>query len=73
MAQHMHEDILAISAQGRIQGEAKKVQGAPFFKKNFFFRPEGYSNKPNALQWSRSMWDEVLFLFQSEVRFFTLI
>ena len=26
MTQHMHEDILAISAQGRIQGEAKKVK-----------------------------------------------
>ena len=25
-----------------------------------FFRPEGYSNKPNAKQWSRSMWEEVL-------------
>ena len=23
-------------------------QGVPFFKKKFFFRPEGYSNKPNA-------------------------
>ena len=23
MAQHMHKDVLAISAQGRIQGEAK--------------------------------------------------
>ena len=28
--------------------------------KNFFFRPEGYSNKPNAQQWSKSMWEEVL-------------
>ena len=28
-----------------------------------FFRLEGYSNKPNVYQWSRSMWDEVLLFF----------
>ena len=32
MARHMHKDVLAILAQGRIQGEAKKVTGglSPF-------------------------------------------
>ena len=36
----------------------------------FFFRPEDHSDKPNAKQWSRSMWEEVLLLlvpFQSQV------
>ena len=33
MAQHMHKDVFAISAEGRIQGEAKQVTGVPFFKK----------------------------------------
>ena len=28
--------------------------------RNFFFRPEGDSDKPNGQQWSRSMWEEVL-------------
>ena len=27
MAQHMHKDVFAISAQGRIRGEAKLVTG----------------------------------------------
>ena len=44
-ARHMHKDDLVISAQGRIQGEAKEVTGGgggvPFLKN--FFRPEGYS------------------------------
>ena len=37
---------------------------------NFFFRPEGYSSKPNALQWSRNMWEEVLLFlvpFRSQI------
>ena len=38
----------ARSAQGRIQGGAKIGRGGPLLKKNFFFRLEGYSNKPNA-------------------------
>ena len=38
MARYMHKDVLAISAQGRIQGLAKEGGGAP----------EGYSNKPNS-------------------------
>ena len=34
MAWHMHKDFLAISALGRIQGEAKYVTGGVrFFKK----------------------------------------
>ena len=41
MARHMHKDVLAIFAQGQIQGEAKKIGyrggwgggGVPFFKK----------------------------------------
>ena len=40
--------------------------------KNFFFRSEGYSNKPNAWQWSKNMWEEVCyFWFHSEVKFLT--
>ena len=38
--------------------------------KSFFFRPEGYSNKPNAEQLFRSIWEEVfLFLvpFESQI------
>ena len=36
MAWHMHSNVLAISAQGRIQGEAKLVTGVPF--KNFLLQ-----------------------------------
>ena len=35
MAWHMHKDVLVISAQGRIQGEANRLPGGgvfPFFK-----------------------------------------
>ena len=39
--------------------------------RNLFFRPIGYSSKPNAKRWSRSMWDEELFWFHSEVQFLT--
>ena len=38
----------ARSVQGRIQGRAKKGHGGSPSSGNFFFRPEGYSNKPNA-------------------------
>ena len=38
----------ARSAQGRIQGGAKLGHGGSPSSKNFFFRLEGYSNKPNA-------------------------
>ena len=38
----------ARSAQGRIQGGANLGNGGSPSSKNFFFRPEGYSNKPNA-------------------------
>ena len=33
---------------GRIQGGAKIGHGGSPSSGNFFFRPEGYSNKPNA-------------------------
>ena len=35
-----------------------------------FFRPEGYSDKPNSWQWPRSMWEEVLLFlvpFRSQI------
>ena len=38
----------ARSAQGRIQGGAKIGHGGSPSSRNFFFRPEGYSDKPNA-------------------------
>ena len=38
----------ARSAQGRIQGGAKIGHGGSPPSRNFFFRPEGYSHKPNA-------------------------
>ena len=76
MAPHMYYMCSAISAQGRIQGGVKIDHGGPFFKKNFFFRPEGYSKKKqtNAYQWYRSMWEEMLFLvpFRIFTRFLRL-
>ena len=63
MARHMHKDVLAIFAQGADPGRGKiGHQGGGGFpsSKNFFFRPEDYSNKPNSEQWSRSMCYEVL-------------
>ena len=41
-----------------------RSRGSPS-SKNFFFRPESYSNKPNAYQWSRSIWKEVLLFLVS--------
>ena len=38
----------ARSVQGRIQGGAKIGHGGSPSSTNFFFRLEGYSNKPNA-------------------------
>ena len=38
----------AISSQGWIQGGAKKGHGGFPSSRNFFFRPEGYRDKPNA-------------------------
>ena len=38
----------ARSPQGRIQGGAKIGHRGSPSSRNFFFRPEGYSNKPNA-------------------------
>ena len=60
----------AMPTQGRIQGGAKIGHRGSPSSTNFFFRPEGYSNKPNAKQWFRSMWDEVLLYlvpFQSQI------
>ena len=45
--------------QGRIHGRAKIGHGGSPSLMNFF-RPEGYSNKPNTKQLSKRMWDEVL-------------
>ena len=52
--------LSARSAQGWIQGGAKIGHGGSPSSRNFFFRRESYSNKQNAQQWSRSMWEEVL-------------
>ena len=50
MTSHICIDSWAKSAQGWIQGGAKIGRGGGGFPspKNFFFRPEGYSNKQNA-------------------------
>ena len=53
-----------------IQGGAKIGLGGSPATKNFFFNSEGYSNKPNAYQWSRNMWEEVLLFlvpFRSQI------
>ena len=47
-ALNMHEGASALSAQGRIQGGAKIGHEWSPSSTNFFFRLEGYSNKPNA-------------------------
>ena len=60
----------ARSPQGRIQGGAKIGHAGSPSSTNFFFRLEGYSNKPNSWQWSRSMWGVVLLLlvpFRSQI------
>ena len=51
MARHMLKDVLAIFAQGADPGRGKighrgRGGGVPSSKN--FFRPEGYSNKPNS-------------------------
>ena len=55
----------ANSAQGWIQGGAKIGQWEVPSPKDFLFRLEGYSNKPNARQWSKSIWEEALLFFGS--------
>ena len=48
MTPHICIDSWAKSAQGWIQGGAKIGHGGFPSPKNFFFRPEGYSNILNA-------------------------
>ena len=50
----------ANSAQGWIQGWAKIGQWGVPSPKEFLFRLEGHSNKPNAWQWSKSILEEAL-------------
>ena len=65
MTPHICIDFRAKSVQGRIQSWAIIGQwGAPS-PINFFFRPEGYSNKPNAQQLSRNIWEEVMLFLVS--------
>ena len=42
------------------QSKNRSQRGVSSSSKNFFFRPEGYSNQLNVLQWSISMLEEVL-------------
>ena len=69
MATHMHEGV---SAQGRIPGRAKiGHEGSPY-SKNFYFRPEGYSNKPKQSNNLEACGKKCCyFLFHSEVKFLT--
>ena len=60
MVLHLCLGFTAKSAQGWIQGGAKIGQWGVPSPKDFFFRLEGYSNKPNAWQWSKSLWEEAL-------------
>ena len=45
VAPQMHLGVSARSTQGRIQGGAKIGQGGSPSSRNFFLRPEGYSDK----------------------------
>ena len=60
MFPHLCLGFLANFAQGWIQGGAKLWQWGVPSAKDFFFRLEGYSHKPNAWQWSKSMWEKAL-------------
>ena len=62
MVPHLCLGFSSNSTQGRIQGGAKIGQWGFHSQKDFFFRVEGYSNKPNTWQWSKSKW-EVALLF----------
>ena len=55
----------AKSTQGRIQGGAKIGHRGVPSPKDFFFKLEGYINKPNTWQWFKSTWEEAL----SKVKF----
>ena len=48
MTPHICIDFYAKFAQGCIQGGAKIDHEESPSTKNFFCRPEGYSNRPNA-------------------------
>ena len=61
----------ARSAQGRIQGGAKIGQRGSPSSRNFFFRPEGYSDKPNGDDLEACGKKCCYFWFHSEVKFLT--
>ena len=72
MVPHLCLGYSANSAQGWIQGGAKIGQWGVPSPKDFSFRLESYSNKPNAWQWSKGIWKEaLLFWFHSEVKYLT--
>ena len=48
IALHLWLDFSANPTQGWIQGGAKLGHGGSPSLRNFFFKPEGYSDKPNA-------------------------
>ena len=47
MAQHMHKDVWPYLPRADAGRGKNRSRGIPFFK-NLFFRPEGYTNKPNS-------------------------
>ena len=59
MVPHLCLGFSANSAHGWIQRGAKYGGGVPS-RNDFFFRLEGYSNKPNAWQWSKRILEEAL-------------
>ena len=60
MVTHLCLGFSANSAQGWIQGGSIIGQWGVPSPKDFFFRLECYSNKPNAWQLSKSIWEEAL-------------
>ena len=60
MVPHLCLGFSANSTRGRIQGGSKIGQWGFPSQKDFFVRFEGYSNKPNTWQWSKSIWEEAL-------------
>ena len=72
MARHMHKDVLAIFAQGQIQGEAK-YRGGPLLQKTFSSDLKATAtNLIHSIDLEACVMKCCFFWFHSVVKFLTL-
>ena len=71
MALHMHQDVLAISTQGWIQGDAKIGHGGPLLQKTSSDRKATPTNQMHSNDLEACGMKCCCFWFPSEVKFLT--